>query len=71
MVDETLHELRALRDAGRKRFIAAIERRLDQEVTHPVFGYRISYRRVIDVQTRLLARHLFDEIPAYPGFVTR
>ena len=61
----------ALRDAGRKRFIAAIERRLDQEVTHPVFGYRISYRRVIDVQTRLLARHLFDEIPAYPGFVTR
>jgi CRISPR-associated protein Cas1 len=61
----------ALREAGRKRFIAALERRLDQEVTHPVFGYRISYRRVIDVQCRLLARHLFDEIPAYPGFVTR
>ena len=61
----------ALREAGRKRFIAAFERRLDQEVTHPVFGYRISYRRVIDVQCRLLARHLFDEIPAYPGFVTR
>jgi CRISP-associated protein Cas1 len=61
----------ALRDAGRKRFIAAIERRLDQEVSHPVFGYRISYRRVIDVQCRLLARHLFDEIPTYPGFVTR
>lgn len=61
----------AMKDAGRKRFLAALERRLDQEVTHPVFGYRISYRRVIDVQSRLLARHLFDEIPTYPSFVTR
>ncbi len=61
----------ALTDSGRKRFIAAFERRLSQEVTHPLFGYRLSYRRLFEVQSRLLARHLAGEIPDYPNFVTR
>lgn len=60
-----------LNDQGRKRFIAAFERRLQQEVIHPVFHYRISYRRVLEVQARLLIRHLQGEIPEYPNFVTR
>jgi len=60
-----------LADAGRKRFIAAFERRMQQEVTHPVFGYRISYRRLLEVQARLLIRFLTGEIPEYPNFVTR
>lgn len=45
--------------------------RMDQLVTHPVFGYRISYRRVLEVQARLLGRLLLGEIPAYPEFRTR
>ncbi len=61
----------ALSDSGRKRFIAAFERRLAQEVTHPLFGYRLSYRRLFEVQGRLLARHLAGETPDYPNFVTR
>lgn len=56
---------------GRKRFIAAFERRLDQEFTHPVFGYRISYRRTLEVQCRLLARHLLGELPDYPELRSR
>lgn len=56
---------------GRKRFIAAFERRLSQEVTHPLFGYRLSYRRLLELQARLLGRFLLGEIPEYPGFVTR
>jgi CRISPR-associated protein Cas1 len=56
---------------ARARFIAAYERRMEEEVTHPVFGYRLSYRRVLDVQARLLARLLSGEIPSYPGFETR
>ena len=56
---------------GRKRFIAAFERRLDQEFTHPVFGYRISYRRSLEVQCRLLARHLLGELPDYPELRSR
>jgi CRISPR-associated protein Cas1 len=61
----------ALTAAGRRRFLQAFERRLDELVTHPVFGYRLSYRRVLDVQARLFARHLTGEIDEYPEFVTR
>jgi len=56
---------------GRKRFIAAFERRLAHEVTHPIFGYRLSYRRLIEVQARLFGRYLHGELPDYPHFTTR
>lgn len=56
---------------GRKRFIAVIERRLSQEVTHPIFGYTVSYRRLLEVQARLLGRFLLGEVPEYPNFTTR
>ncbi len=61
----------ALEPDGRKRLIAAFERRLAQEITHPVFGYAISYRRVIEVQARLLGRHLLGEIAEFPNLVPR
>lgn len=61
----------SLTTEGRRTVIAAYERRMEVTVTHPVFGYKISYRRVLDVQTRLLARLLGGEIPAYPVFRTR
>jgi CRISPR-associated protein Cas1 len=51
---------------ARKRMILAHERRMDQVVTHPVFGYQISWRRVLEVQARLLGRFLLGEIPSYP-----
>lgn len=61
----------ALTESGRKRVIEAYERRLEMLVTHPIFGYQISYRRVFEVQARLLARYLSGEIPHYPAFCTR
>lgn len=61
----------ALTDAGRKAVIAGFERRMETEVTHPIFGYRISYRRVLEVQSRLLSRVLLGELESYPGFCTR
>ena len=61
----------ALTPTGRRAFIAAWERRLDQETTHPVFGYRLSIRRLLAVQCRLFARHLMGEIPAMPHYVPR
>ena len=61
----------ALTAGGRRAVVAAYERRLETEVTHPVFGYRLSYRRVLDVQARLLAAHVLGEVPDYTAFVTR
>jgi CRISP-associated protein Cas1 len=61
----------ALTPAGRSAFLRAYERRMDELVSHPVFGYRISYRRVLEVQVRLLARHLSGELDDYPPFATR
>ncbi len=60
-----------LNEHGRKKLIACYERRMDTLVTHPVFGYRISYRRVFEVQARLLVRHLLGEIEALPPFEVR
>lgn len=56
---------------GRKRFIAGFERRLDQEIIHPLFGYRLSYRRLLELQCRLFGRHLLGELAEYPNFTTR
>ena len=61
----------ALTAEGRKSFFRAYEQRMDQLVTHPLFDYRVSYRRILEIQTRLLARCLTGEIWDYPTFVTR
>lgn len=57
--------------SGRKRLITAFERRLNHEITHPLFGYRLSYRRLLELQARLLGRYLLGELDDYPNFTTR
>ncbi len=61
----------ALTPAGRRRFIEAFERRLSQETTHPLFGYRVSIRRLLLVQARLLSRFLLGELPVFPHYLPR
>jgi CRISPR-associated protein Cas1 len=56
---------------GRKAFFQAYEQRMNALITHPVFDYKVSYRRVIELQARLLARYLTGEIPDYVPMVTR
>jgi CRISPR-associated protein Cas1 len=60
-----------LTDTGRKSFIRAYEARLDQLVTHPIFDYRCSWRSIIRLQARLLARWLSGDVPEYTGMITR
>jgi len=54
-----------------KGFFRAYELRMDSLVTHPLFEYRVSYRRLLEIQVRLLARVIEGEIATYPVFVTR
>jgi CRISPR-associated endonuclease Cas1/CRISPR-associated protein Cas4 len=60
-----------LKPEGRKRFMGTYERRVGQEVRHPLFGYRCTYRRIFELEARLLARWLTGEIPRYIPFQTR
>lgn len=60
-----------LKDTGRKAFLRALEARLDQLATHPLLGYRVSWRVMIRLQARLLARWLRGDLPHYQGVTTR
>lgn len=60
-----------LTPAGRKTVFQAWERRLSDGVTHPLFGYKVSYRRAVELQVRLLAKFLTGEIREYLPFTTR
>ncbi len=61
----------ALTPSGRKAFFRSYELRMDQLVTHPLFGYRVTYRRLLEIQGRLLAKTFEGELDEYPAFVTR
>ena len=61
----------ALKPAGRKAFYRAYELRMDSLVTHPQFDYRVSYRRLLEIQARMLARWMEGEVDDYTVFVTR
>ena len=56
---------------GRRRFYEQFEERLNTEIEHPVFGYKTTYRRCLELLVRLLAKWLEGEIPAYPPFTVR
>jgi CRISPR-associated protein Cas1 len=56
---------------GRRGLIQAYEQRMDAQVTHPDFGYRVSYRRVLEVHARLFARLVTGEVSSMPRFETR
>ena len=60
-----------LSPSGRKLFFQAYEQRMSALIVHPIFDYKVSYRRILELQFRLLARYLTGEIPEYPAFRTR
>ena len=61
----------SLTPEAKKKVVAGYERRMQTEVIHPIFGYKVSNRRILEVQSRLLARVLSGEIKEYPAFITR
>jgi CRISPR-associated protein Cas1 len=66
--DDFVVELGAyrLKQAKRTVFFTKLEERLNEEVQHPTFGYRTTYRRCLELQARLLAKYLTGEIETYP-----
>jgi CRISPR-associated protein Cas1 len=60
-----------LTEEGRERFFRAYEQRKATVVTHPVFGYKMAYGRMLEVQARMLAAYVRGDIPQYTGFTVR
>jgi CRISPR-associated protein Cas1 len=60
-----------LTEEGRKKFFKAYEMRKSAVVSHPVYGYRMSYSRMVEVQARMLAAYVRGDVPRYTGFTVR
>jgi CRISPR-associated protein Cas1 len=58
-------------EKGRKAFFQAYRNRINEEITHLIFGYKINYRRIIEIQARFLAKVLTGEIEKYLPFTVR
>jgi CRISPR-associated protein Cas1 len=71
--DDFVVELGAyrLKDERRKIFFTQFEERLNEELTHPIFGYKVTYRRCLELQARLLAKVLTGEIDEYPPLLVK
>lgn len=60
-----------LKERGRRAFLTKFEERLNATIRHPVFKYKATYKRCLELQVRLLAKALTGEIPEYAPFVVR
>lgn len=60
-----------LKPHAKVRWIQAYERRVDELISHPLFGYRISYRRMFSLESRLLGRYFDGELHEYKPITTR
>ncbi|MDE3091865.1 MAG: type I-D CRISPR-associated endonuclease Cas1 [Chloroflexota bacterium] len=60
-----------MNDPARRTFLEKFEERLNTLIEHPTFGYKATYHKCLELQTRLLAKNLTGEIPAYPPFLVR
>ena len=58
-------------DATKRLFLQKFEDRMQEVITHPVFEYKVTYRRCIELQARLLAKYITGEVPRYTPFGVR
>ena len=58
-------------DPGRRVFFSSYGRRMEAEVTHPVFEYRLSYRRMLVLHARMIAAWLIGDIDSLEFLTTR
>ena len=57
--------------SGQRVFFREFADRLETETMHPVAGHRMSYRKVFEVQARMMARTITRENPEYRPFEWR
>lgn len=60
-----------MKPRARRALIQAYEKRMEQLVTHPVFDYRVSYRRILEIEARGLAKYIAGEQKGLVFFTVR
>jgi CRISP-associated protein Cas1 len=60
-----------LSDSGRKKFVQAYERRKEESWKHPVTEYSLTYRRLIELEVRLLEKEWLGEGGLFAKLVVR
>ncbi len=58
-----------LNDDGRRAFLAAWQKRKDDEIVHPYLEEKVQWGMLPYVQALLLARYLRGDLDAYPSFL--
>lgn len=58
-------------NATKRVFLEKFEERMQEVIIHPTFSYKVSYRRCLELQARLLAKYLTGETPDYTPFTVR
>lgn len=60
-----------LTEPGRKALIATYERRVTSEFRHAVFGYRVTWRRAMEIQARMFLAVVLGECECYRPVIAR
>jgi len=60
-----------LSDSGRRKFIGLYERRKEESWKHPVLGYSLTYRRLLELEVRLLEKEWCGEGGLFGQLVIR
>ncbi|MDY4066758.1 CRISPR-associated endonuclease Cas1 [Bullifex sp.] len=61
----------SLKPKAKKKFIMMYEQRMDTLIHHPSFSYQVSYRRMLEIEVRLLGRYLEGELNNWKPFRAR
>jgi len=60
-----------LSDAGRRKFVALYERRKEETWKHPMTGYSLTYRRLLELEVRLLEKEWSGEGGLFAQLIVR
>ncbi|MEP0923436.1 type I-MYXAN CRISPR-associated endonuclease Cas1 [Leptolyngbya sp. ST-U4] len=60
-----------LSDSGRRKFVSLYERRKEETWKHPVTGYSLTYRRLIELEVRLLEKEWMGEGGLFAQLILR
>ncbi len=60
-----------MKDDAMRIFLGKYEERMNTEITHPIFKTKVTYRRSLELQMRLLSRWMLGELKQFRGFAVR